>query len=240
MSVSHSAFEIETPPQKNTAREPFPAPGNRSLYCRFGKRALDLLIAAVALFLLSPLFLLITLLLRTTSQAPVLHRENRVGRDATIFEILEFRTTTLDTEHDGWALTIEDDDEQVTRSGQILRKLNLDQLPQLWNVLRGDMSIVGPRPEIPSYVAMYTRQQLRVLTVRPGMADMASACSRYEALVLTHAMAADDFYRREVLPERIRLNLDYIDRASLHLDLKLMTQTACSIFRHNRAHEPEL
>lgn len=235
MPVSHSAFEIETPSRDNNTREPLPALGNRSLYCRFGKRAVDLLIASIALVLLSPLFLLITLLVRMTSQGPILHRENRVGRDASIFQILEFRTTSVDEEQDGWALTIDDGEEEITRLGQVLRKLNLAQMPQLWNVVRGDMSIVGPRPEIPSYVAMYTRQQLRVLTVRPGMADMVSGRSRYGALVLTHAIDGDEFYRREVLPERILLNLDYIDRACLRLDLKLMTQTASSIFRQNRA-----
>lgn len=239
MPVSHSAFEIETPSRESSAREPLPALGNRSLYCRFGKRAVDLLIATVALVLLSPLFLVITLLVRMTTQGPILHRENRVGRDASIFQILEFRTTSVDEEQDGWALTI-DDGEEMTWLGQILRQLNLDQLPQLWNVLRGDMSIVGPRPEIPSYVAMYTRQQLRVLTVRPGMADMASGRSGYEVLVLTNAMAGDDFYRREVLPERILLNLDYIDRVSLSLDVRLMAQAVCSILGQSRAQHLEL
>lgn len=195
--------------------------------------------AGVGLLLLSPLFLLIALLVRITSGGQILHRENRVGRDAGIFQILEFRTTALDTERDGWALTI-DDNEQVTWLGQILRKLNLDQMPQLWNVLRGDMSIVGPRPEIPSYVAMYTRQQLRVLTVRPGMADMASVRPRHQVLVPTRAVGGDEFYRREVLPERLLLNLEYIDRASLRLDLKLMAQSASSILRHNRAQVRQL
>lgn len=239
MSISHSTFEIEAPPQNRSSREPLPAQGNRTLYCRFGKRVLDLLMAAAGLILLSPLFLLIALLVRITSDGPILHRENRVGRDATIFQILEFRTTTLDSERDGWVLTIEDD-QQVTGLGQILRKLNLDQMPQLWNVLRGDMSIVGPRPEIPSYVAMYTRQQLRVLTVRPGMADMASGRCPHEALILARAVGGDEFYRREILPERLLLNLDYIDRASLILDLKLMAQSASSILRHNRAQVQQL
>ncbi|HEX5424475.1 MAG TPA: sugar transferase [Candidatus Acidoferrales bacterium] len=239
MSVSHSTFETEAPPRNISAREPLLPQGNRTLYCRFGKRALDLLMAGVGLLLLSPLFLLIALLVRITSGGQILHRENRVGRDAGIFQILEFRTTALDTERDGWALTI-DDNEQVTWLGQILRKLNLDQMPQLWNVLRGDMSIVGPRPEIPSYVAMYTRQQLRVLTVRPGMADMASVRPRHQVLVPTRAVGGDEFYRREVLPERLLLNLEYIDRASLRLDLKLMAQSASSILRHNRAQVRQL
>ncbi|MGH9733332.1 MAG: sugar transferase [Candidatus Acidiferrales bacterium] len=239
MPVSRSAFEIETSPRNKSSREPLPALGNRSLYCRFGKRALDLLIAGVGLLLLLPLFSLIALLVRMTSEGPILHRENRVGRDATIFQIFEFRTTALDCERDGWVLTIEDD-QQVTRLGRMLRTLNLDQMPQLWNVLRGEMSIVGPRPEIPSYVAMYTRQQLRILTVRPGITDMATVRCRQEALVLTHATAGDEFYRREVLPERLLLNLEYIDRACLCLDLKVIAQSASSILRHNRAQAREL
>lgn len=236
MSVSHSAFEIDVQPQSKGPREPLPGSANRSFYCRFGKRALDVLMAAVALILLSPLFLLIALLVRATSQGPALHRENRVGRDARIFPILKFRTTAADAEHDGWAIGIEQE-EEVTRFGRILRALNLDELPQLWNVLRGDMSIVGPRPEIPSYVAAYTRQQLRVLTVRPGMADVAWITNQCEESALTQAAGRDEFYRLVVLPEKLLLSLEYIDRASFPIDMKVMAQRARFIFSARRVQE---
>ncbi len=185
----------------------------------------------LGLILLSPLFLLITVLLKAGSHRPVLHKENRVGRDARIFEVLEFRTTNFDEEQDSWVISIEDDT-QPTRFGQMLRALRLDELPQLWNVLRGDMSIVGPRPEIPSYVAAYTRQQLRVLTVRPGIVDLASVRCRHDALVLTHSGDRDEQYRREILPEKVLVNLEYVDRASLRLDLSVMAQT---VLRFRRA-----
>lgn len=236
VSVSHSTFEIDVQPQRKGPREPLPGSANRSLYCRFGKRALDVLMASVALILLSPLFLLIALLVRATSNGPALHRENRVGRDARIFPILKFRTTAADAEQDGWAIGIEEE-EEVTHFGRILRALNLDELPQLWNVLRGDMSLVGPRPEIPSYVAAYTRQQLRVLTVRPGMADVAWIQSRREEPVLTHATDREEFYRRVLLPEKLLLNLEYIDRASFRLDMKVIAQKGRSIFGAGRVRE---
>lgn len=233
MAVSHSTFEIETPPRSNAAREPLPAPPSRSFYCLFGKRALDVLMTIAALILLSPLFLLIAALVKISSHGPVLHRENRVGRDARIFEFLKFRTTRVDEEQDGWAISVEED-EEVTRLGFVLRALNLDGMPQLWNVLRGDMSIVGPRPEIPSYVAAYTRAQLRVLTVMPGITDVASILGRSEELVLARAADRDDFYRRVVLPEKLLLNLEYLDRVSLPVDLRLIVQSARSMFRPRR------
>lgn len=236
MSVSHSTFEIEIPPSQTGRRDPLPRPSNRSFYCRFGKRALDVLMAAVALILLSPLFLLIAVLVKISSEGPVLHRENRVGRDARIFPILEFRTTTADTEQDGWAIGIAEE-EELTRFGRMLRALKLDHLPQLWNVFRGDMSIVGPRPEIPSYVAAYTRQQLRVLTVRPGMADVAWISIPRKEPVLTHTPDLDDFYRSIVLPEKLLLSLEYIDRASFRVDMKVMAQRASSIFGVRRVQE---
>lgn len=237
MSVSHSTFEIEIPPPRKGSREPLPGSSNQSFYCRFGKRALDVLMSGVALILLSPLLLVIALLVKISSQGPVLHRENRVGRDARIFPILKFRTTSADTDQDGWAIGIEEEEEELTRFGRALRALNLDELPQLWNVFRGDMSIVGPRPEIPSYVAAYTRQQLRVLTVRPGMADVAWITNQCEESALTQAAGRDEFYRLVVLPEKLLLSLEYIDRASFPIDMKVMAQRARFIFSARRVQE---
>jgi lipopolysaccharide/colanic/teichoic acid biosynthesis glycosyltransferase len=157
-----------------------------------------------------------------------------VGRDARIFPILKFRTTTVDLEQDGWAIAI-DEDQQITHLGQMLRALHLDELPELWNVLRGDMSLVGPRPEIPSYVATYTRQQLRVLTVLPGLTDLASVRYRQAAQVLTLPADGEEFYRHVVLPEKLLSNLEYIERASLALDIKLVIETARSILRVRKA-----
>jgi lipopolysaccharide/colanic/teichoic acid biosynthesis glycosyltransferase len=193
--------------------------------------------AMVALILLSPLFLLIAALVKISSHGPVLHRENRVGRDARIFQFLKFRTTRVDEEQDSWFPTMEEH-EEATRLGMALRALNLDGLPQLWNVLRGDMSIVGPRPEIPSYVAAYTRAQLRVLTVTPGITDVASILSRREELVVTRAADREDFYRRVVLPEKLLLNLEYLDRVSLPVDMKLIVQSARTMFRPRRVPQP--
>jgi lipopolysaccharide/colanic/teichoic acid biosynthesis glycosyltransferase len=195
--------------------------------------------AIAALTLLLPLFLLIAALVKISSEGPLLHRENRVGQDARIFQFLTFRTTKRDDEQNGWPITI-DEEEEVTHLGIVLRALKLDGLPQLWNVLRGDMSIVGPRPEIPSYVAAYTRAQLRVLTVMPGITDVASILSRREELVVARAADREDFYRRVVLPEKLLLNLEYLDRVSLPVDMKLIVQSARTMFRPRRVPQPRV
>lgn len=230
MSVSHStSFEVEAPPQSTRSREPLPVAQQRGFYCRFGKRALDILISVMALILLSPLLLLTALLVKLTSEGAVFFRQNRVGRDARIFQILKFRSMAVDADQQGWGITV-GGDERVTPFGQILRDLKIDELPQLWNVLRGDMSIVGPRPEIPSYVAVYTRQQLGVLSVRPGITDPASIRYRHEERVLARSTDPEEFYRRVVLPHKLKLNLEYIEQVSFTHDLKLILQTARSIF----------
>lgn len=230
MSVSHSpSVEVEAPPQSPRSREPLPIAQQRGFYCRFGKRALDVLISLAALVVLSPLFLLAALLVKLTSEGPVFYRQNRVGRDARIFQILKFRSMAVDADQQGWGITV-GGDERVTRFGQIMRDLKIDELPQLWNVLHGDMSLVGPRPEIPSYVAVYSRQQLAVLSVRPGITDPASIRYRHEERVLAGSTDPEEFYRRVVLPHKLTLNLEYIDQVSFSRDIRLILQTARSIF----------
>lgn len=229
MSVSHSTYEIEAPPKTKNSREPLPVPEQRGFYRQFGKRALDLFLSLFALLVLSPLFLLIAIVVKLTSPGPVLYRQNRVGRDARIFQIMKFRSMVTDADQNGCGITI-GGDERVTPFGRILRNLKLDELPQLWNVLRGDMSIVGPRPEIPSYVAGYTREQLLVLAVRPGITDVASIRYRHEERVLARSSNPEEFYRGVVLPHKLSLNLQYIDGISFASDVKLILQTARSIF----------
>ena len=229
MSVSRSTYEIEAAPLSKGSREPLPIPDSRGVYRRFGKRALDMTIALLAVIVLSPVFLLTALLVKLSSHGPVFYRQNRVGRDARIFQILKFRSMFVDSEQHGSGITV-GGDERVTTIGRILRNLKIDELPQLWNVLRGDMSIVGPRPEIPSYVATYTRQQLGVLMVRPGITDSASIQYRHEERMLARSADPEEFYRGVVLPHKLSLNLEYIDQISLAMDLKLMLQTARSIF----------
>jgi len=222
-----TSFDVETQPPRHSL-DPMHAPPRRGFYCGFGKRAFDLVVSALALVILSPLLLSIAILVKLSSPGPIFYKQNRVGRYARIFRILKFRSMTPDAERDGWGITIAGD-ERVTRIGRILRDTKLDELPQLWNIVKGEMSLVGPRPEIPSYVALYTTEQLGVLSVAPGITDIASIHYRHEEKVLEHSANPDDFYRRVVLPHKLSLNLQYIRQMSFGLDLKLIFQTLRSI-----------
>ena len=154
------------------------------------------------------MFLVIAVVVKLTSRGPVFYRQNRVGRDARIFRILKFRTMVVDADRQGLGITTAGD-ERVTPFGKILRELKLDEMPQLWNVLKGDMSLVGPRPELPSYVAQYTPEELRVLSVTPGITDIASIRYRHEEKLLEGSNDPDELYRRLVLPHKLALNLEY-------------------------------
>jgi lipopolysaccharide/colanic/teichoic acid biosynthesis glycosyltransferase len=230
VSVSHStSFDVEAGPPRATPLEPFSKPPRHGFYARIGKRAFDLLISLLALIVLSPVLLAIAVVVKLTSPGPVFYRQNRVGRDARIFQIIKFRSMTVDADRHGRGITVAGD-ERVTRAGRILRETKLDELPQLWNIVKGDMSLVGPRPEIPSYVALYTREQLGVLGVAPGITDIASIRYRHEEKVLERSSNPDEFYRCVILPHKLSLNLGYIEQMSFLLDLKLIVQTLRSIF----------
>ncbi len=140
----------------------------------FGKRALDICISLIALIVLAPLFLFVAILVKLISPGPVLFWEKRVGRDAQIFRIVKFRSMVIDADREEDVGITTPGNERVTPVGKILRKMRINDLPQLWNVLKGEMSLVGPRPELPTYVAQYTFEQLRVLSALPGITDIAS------------------------------------------------------------------
>lgn len=229
MAVSSSpTLEPKARPRRKD--DPFPKRARTGFYRRHGKRWFDACLAAFGLLLLWPLFLLIAALIRIMSRDPVFYSQNRVGRGARIFRILKFRTMVANAESQGPAITTAGD-LRVTPLGRILRILKLDELPQLWNVVKGDMSLVGPRPELPSYVAMYTPEQLGVLSVRPGITDLASVRYRHEEKMLERAANPDEFYRRVVLPHKLSLNLEYIDQMSFVFDLKLVLSTVWAILQ---------
>jgi lipopolysaccharide/colanic/teichoic acid biosynthesis glycosyltransferase len=230
MSVSQSpSFDVETRSQPNASPEPFSSERRRGFYARVGKRAFDFFVSVLALLVLAPALLAIAVLVKLTSPGPAFYRQNRVGRHARIFQILKFRSMIVDADGRGCGITV-GGDERVTGFGRILRETKLDELPQLWNILKGDMSLVGPRPEVPSYVALYTREQLGVLAVAPGITDIASIQYRHEEKLLEGNPDPDDFYRRVILPHKLSLNLQYIQHMSFALDMKLIAQTLRSIF----------
>lgn len=186
------------------------------------KRIFDVLAAGLGLLVLSPLLALVALWVRLDSPGPALFRQTRVGRHGVPFTIHKFRTMRVEP---GAAITV-GEDPRITRSGRWLRSTKLDELPQLWDVLRGAMSLVGPRPELPAYVALHPiglREQ--VLAVRPGITDPASLAFSHEAELLAAAADPELEYREVILPAKLQLSADYAARASLRTDLGLILQT---------------
>lgn len=204
------------------------AAGREAFYRRAGKRILDVSCAVGGLVLLAPLFLVVTVLLKLTSSRPVLFRQPRVGRKGRIFLLVKFRSMVDASGSDGPSITVLGDS-RVTRLGAWLRRFKIDELPQLWNVLRGEMSLVGPRPEVEPYVAEYTHKQRRVLEVRPGITDPASIAYRHEEKLLAVHPDPEGFYRTTVLPHKLSLNLEYIENISFRRDVSLILKTLRSI-----------
>lgn len=194
------------------------------------KRTLDLVAAAIGLLVLAPLFAVIAVVIRRDSPGPVFFRQERVGRGGSPFQIYKFRTMRTDAERQGGQLTV-GADPRVTGVGRVLRKYKLDELPQLINVVLGDMSLVGPRPEVPRYVALYDERQRRVLDVRPGITDPASIAYREENALLAAAVDPEATYVREVMPAKLEMNLDYLDRRSLLTDLGIIFDTLAKLAR---------
>lgn len=202
---------------------------SRSFYATDGKRALDVFLSAVGLLLLSPLLAIIACCIKLDSPGPALYRQIRMGQGGHPFQILKFRSMVVEASKKGPGITVSGDG-RVTRSGTLLRRYKLDELPQLWNVLRGEMSLVGPRPELPAFVAGYTPEQRLVLCVRPGITDSASLAYRREEELLAHHQNPELFYRSHVLPDKLARNLRYIRRISLKSDLWIILETLFSSF----------
>jgi lipopolysaccharide/colanic/teichoic acid biosynthesis glycosyltransferase len=192
------------------------------------KRALDLLCAVPGTLLLSPLLLLTALLIRLTDRGPIFFRQERVGFRGRPFRIWKFRTMVVDAERRGAQITV-GPDPRITRIGVLLRKLKIDELPQLFNVLAGEMSMVGPRPEVPHYVAMYSEEQRRVLDLMPGITDEASIAYRNENDILAAAADAERTYVEEIMPEKIRLNLRYAAHANVFTDVGVILRTLVKV-----------
>ncbi len=191
------------------------------------KRAFDVVASAGGLTVLSPLLLLLAILVKATSQGPVLYRATRVGRDGVLFTLLKFRSMVQNADKLGPGVTGADD-ARITPIGRFLRRTKLDELPQLINVLRGEMSIVGPRPEDPRYVALYTPEQREVLKVRPGITSPASVEYRSEAELLS-GQDWETKYVNEVMPAKLAIDLQYVRNSSFWGDLSLILRTALAI-----------
>lgn len=197
-------------------------------YLRVGKRLFDLVVSPFALILLSPILLFVAVLVKITSKGPVFFAQVRVGQNEKPFTIWKYRSMCFRAEELGPPITASGDP-RITRLGAILRKWKLDELPQFWNVLKGDMSVVGPRPELPCHVVGYSIEQRRVLAVKPGITDLASLHYREEERLLKNNNDPERYYRETILPHKLALNVQYIERISLLQDLTLILSTMRSV-----------
>jgi lipopolysaccharide/colanic/teichoic acid biosynthesis glycosyltransferase len=188
------------------------------------KRLFDIWFASCGLVILSPAFLALAILVKLADRGPILFRQQRVGEGGRLFWILKFRSMLIDAERLGLSVT-KGGDPRITRIGRFMRKTKLDELPQLWNVLRGEMSFVGPRPEVPRYVASYSEWQKRVLALKPGITDLATLEFRDEEELLRKAPDTERFYLAYCVPRKIELNFVYAKRANLREDTKIILRT---------------
>lgn len=192
------------------------------------KRAMDVVLSGAALLLLWPLFLLIALAIVIDDPGPVFYRQVRVGRGGKEFRIFKFRSMITDAEKKGLQITV-GRDSRITRVGALLRKTKLDELAQLINVFLGQMSFVGPRPEVPRYVRLYTPYQRQVLLVRPGITDYASIAYRSENDLLAAADDPERMYIEEIMPAKIELNMRYLHEISPLSDIRLILKTIAAV-----------
>jgi lipopolysaccharide/colanic/teichoic acid biosynthesis glycosyltransferase len=186
-------------------------------------RLIDVTASSLGLVLLSPLLLAIVVLIKLTSPGPVFYRTARAGKDGVPFRLYKFRSMVVDADKLGPGITAAED-HRITRVGHFLRRTKLDELPQLVNVLRGDMSLVGPRPEDPRYVAHYTPEQRQILSVRPGITSPASLAYRDESVRLT-GVDWEKAYIEQIMPQKLAIDLAYLQRRNLFTDLGLVFRT---------------
>ncbi|HZO41848.1 MAG TPA: sugar transferase [Methylomirabilota bacterium] len=192
------------------------------------KRIFDLIVSAIALVALSPLLIVIGVSIKLDDRGAVFYRGVRIGRNGRPFRVIKFRSMRMDAERIG-GVTTADDDPRITRVGWWLRKTKVDELPQLMNVLVGEMSLVGPRPEVERYVRLMTDAERVILSVAPGLTDWATLWNSDEGALLAGVADPDEMYLRVIRPEKIRLQLEYVRRRSFWIDITILLRTAAAI-----------
>src|SRR3972149_3619496 len=188
------------------------------------KRLFDILFSFIGLLLLQPLFVVVAIMIKVDSTGPILFRQGRVGKNFRRFIIYKFRTMVVDAEKKGLRIT-SGGDNRITRTGRLLRKFKIHELPQLFNVLKGDMSLVGPRPEVIKYVEWYKDDYERILSIRPGITDISSMTFRNEESILQGVDDPERYYVHVLLPEKMRLAREYIQNVSFFYDVRLIFKT---------------
>lgn len=194
-------------------------------------RFFDILLSSLGLILLSPLLLLIYLLIRIESKGPGFYSQKRIGKDGVPFRLYKFRSMRIGSDK-GRLITVGKRDSRITKMGYLIRRYKIDELPQLWNVLIGDMSLVGPRPEVERYVRLYTPEQKIVLSVKPGITDYASIAFSDENVLLGQAEDPEEMYINEIMPKKIEYNLYFINNRTLGVYFKIIFMTIAKILKH--------
>lgn len=194
------------------------------------KKIFDLSFSLIGTILLSPLFLITAIWIKIDSKGKIFYKQTRVGKNNTDFSLYKFRTMRADSDKSG-LLTVGGRDNRITGAGYYLRKFKLDELPQLINIIKGEMSFVGPRPEVRKYVDLYNEEQKKVLSVLPGITDIASIKYRNENELLEKADDPEEYYIEYVMPDKLKLNLEYIEQRSFGNDIKVIFKTISAIFR---------
>ena len=194
------------------------------------KRLFDLVFSALGIVFSFPIFLILAILIKKEDGGPVFYRGLRAGRIKKPFRIFKFRTMVVNADKMGGPSTA-DDDPRITRVGKFLRKHKLDETPQLINVFKGEMSFVGPRPEVPFYVDMFSEEERRILTVRPGITDWASLWNSDEGALLAGSPDPEKTYMEKIRPEKLRLQLKYVNERSFWVDMKIILQTVFKVIK---------
>ncbi len=193
------------------------------------KRIFDIIVSFFALFILLPIFVVLGIAIAIESKGGIFYKQKRVGKNGKEFKLFKFRSMYADADKKG-LLTVGGRDSRITKVGYFIRKYKLDELPQLINVLKGDMSIVGPRPEVKKYTDLYSEEQKKVLSARPGITDPASLKYRNENDLLAKAENPEKYYIEKIMPEKIKISIDYINKRNFFADLKVIFNTVFSVF----------
>lgn len=192
------------------------------------KRLFDITVSLILLILLSPVFLVISIMIKTDSKGPVMFRQVRVTQYGKTFRIFKFRTMVTDAEKLGTQVTV-DNDSRITKTGNRLRKCRLDEIPQLLNILKGEMSFVGTRPEVEKYVNCYTPEMMATLLLPAGVTSTASIAYKDEDRLLKDAVSPDDVYVKQILPEKMKYNLEYLRNFGFFYDIRVMIRTVTAV-----------
>lgn len=192
------------------------------------KRLFDILSSAIAFILLSPILIVLAVAIMIDSKGGVFYKQKRIGKNGKAFMLYKFRSMRTGSDRKG-LITVGSNDDRTTKVGRFIRKYKLDELPQLINILKNDMSVVGPRPEVEKYVQLYTAEQRKVLSVKPGLTDLASLAYINENEILGRAKDPEKTYVEQIMPAKLRLNLEYIEKQSFWFDLKIIAKTLMRI-----------